>query len=160
LRRAYENGQDRDAREDMSLTSLFGGLALANAGLGAVHGFAGPLGGMFHAPHGAVCASLLPWAIEVNVKVLKERAADSPSLKRYNEIGQILTGNPAATASDTVRWVQELCQVLNVPSLSAYGLTQKDVPVLVEKAGRASSMKANPIKLAPEEMTEIISMAL
>jgi alcohol dehydrogenase class IV len=60
LRRAWADGRDAAAREDMALASLYGGLALANAGLGAVHGFAGVAGGMFQAPHGAVCAALLP----------------------------------------------------------------------------------------------------
>src|SRR5215213_8761925 len=71
LRRAVENGRDTNARHDMALGSLFGGLALANAGLGAVHGFAGPIGGMFSAPHGAVCAALLPFVMAANLKALR-----------------------------------------------------------------------------------------
>ena len=70
LRRAFENGADIKAREDMALASLFGGLALANAGLGAVHGFAGPIGGMFNAPHGMVCAALLPHVMKTNLENL------------------------------------------------------------------------------------------
>lgn len=160
LRRVYENGDDAEARYDMALASLFGGLALANAGLGAVHGFAGPIGGMFDAPHGAVCASLLPHAIEMNVKALKKRAPDSPYLKRYDEIGRILTGDPEAGARHAVRWVRSLCRALDVFPLSRYGMTVRDIPVLVEKAAKASSMKGNPIPLTAEEMAEIIGKAI
>ena len=149
LRRAYEHGDDAGAREDMALVSLFGGLALANAKLGAVHGFAGPLGGMFPAPHGAVCASLLPHVMAVNVRSLQERAPDGEALRRYDEMARILTGDEQATAAGGVAWVQELCAALRIPSLSAYGVTEGDFPLLVEKASRSSSMKGNPIVLTP-----------
>ncbi|HIQ04183.1 MAG TPA: iron-containing alcohol dehydrogenase [Anaerolineae bacterium] len=160
LRRAYEHGDDVEAREDMALVSLFGGLALANAKLGAVHGFAGPLGGMFPAPHGAVCASLLPHVIAVNVRALQERAPQSEALCRYDEIAQILTGDAGATANDGITWVQELCEALHVPSLASYGVTPADFPMLIEKASVASSMQGNPIKLTREEMQEILTRAL
>lgn len=160
LRRAYEDGDDAAAREDMALVSLFGGLALANAKLGAVHGFAGPLGGMFPGPHGAICARLLPYAMEVNVRAVQERAPESLVLRRYDEIAQILTGDQSATADDGVKWVRELCEALEVPRLSAYGLTAADFPLLIEKASVASSMQGNPIKLTPAEMEEILARAL
>ena len=160
LLRAYERGDDAVAREDMSLTSLFGGLALANAKLGAVHGFAGPMGGMFHAPHGVICGCLLPHVMAVNVRALQEREPESKALRRYDEIAAILTGDPGATASDGVAWVEGLCQALGVPSLSAYSVTPEEFPVIIEKASRSSSMKGNPIKLTPDEMREILTRAL
>lgn len=160
LQKAYEHGDDPEAREDMAITSLFGGLALANAKLGAAHGFAGPAGGMFPAPHGALCARLLPYVMEVNVKALQERLPESGALRRYDEIAQILTGNPSATASDGVIWIQELCATLQVPSLSRYGMDSEDIPVLVEKSAKASSMKGNPICLTPDEMREILTRAI
>lgn len=160
LRRVYENGSDTFAREDMAITSLFGGLALANAKLGAVHGFAGPAGGMFAAPHGAICARLLPYVIEVNVRALKERFKSSEAIQRYDEIAQILTGSEVATASDGVEWVQELCNTLQVPSLSNYGMTQDDIPTLVEKAAKSSSMKGNPVTLTLDELQEILTRAM
>src|SRR5207245_11298164 len=98
LRVAFEAGRNAAAaREDMAVASLFGGLALANAGLGAVHGFAGPIGGMFPAPHGAVCAALLPDTMEVNLRALRRRAPESETLRRFDEIARILTGRPEAT---------------------------------------------------------------
>ena len=160
LRRAYEYGDDPAAREDMALTSLFGGLALANAKLGAVQGFAGPLGGMFPGPHGAICARLLPHAVAVNVRALQERSPASPALRRYDEVAQILTGDDEATASDGVAWVGELCQALQVPPLSSYGLAREDFPALIQKASVSSSMGGNPIKLTPEELAEILTRAL
>jgi alcohol dehydrogenase class IV len=160
LSRAYEHGDDAAAREDMALTSLFGGLALANAGLGAVHGFAGPIGGMFPAPHGAVCACLLPHAMAVNVRALQQRAPEGQALRRYDEIARIVTGNEKATADDGVAWVGELCQALRVPSLAAYGVKEEDFPLLIEKAAVSSSMKGNPIVLTPDEMSEILVRAM
>ncbi len=160
LRRAYADGGDRAAREDMALVSLFGGLALANAGLGAVHGFAGPLGGMFPAPHGAVCARLLPYVMETNVRALQAREPDSEALRRYDEVAQLLTGRAEATASDGVAWVQELCRALQVPPLSEYGMTRSDIPTLVEKGAQASSMKGNPLPLTEDEMAAILAQAL
>jgi alcohol dehydrogenase class IV len=157
LRKAYKHGDDAAAREDMALTSLFGGLALANAGLGAVHGFAGPIGGMFPGPHGAVCACLLPHVMAINVRALRERAPESEALRRYDEIARIMTGNERATADNGVAWVEELCRALQVSSLASYGETEDDFPMLIEKASVASSMKGNPIALTPDEMREILT---
>lgn len=160
LRRACERGEDAAAREDMALASLFGGLALANAGLGAAHGFAGPVGGMFPAPHGAVCAAFLPHVMAVNVAALTARQPDSPALARYDEIARILTGQAAATAADGIAWVQALCRDLRVPPLRAYGITPAHFPVLVEKTAVASSTKANPVILTSEELGELLIRAL
>jgi alcohol dehydrogenase class IV len=160
LRQAYENGNDAAAREDMALTSLFGGLALANAKLGAVHGFAAVLGGMFHAPHGAVCAVLLPHVMTINVQALQARQPESEALRRYDEVARILTGFDEAVATDGVAWVQALGQALNVPGLGSYGLTPADFPTVIEKSAVASSMQGNPLKLATEEMAEILNRAL
>ena len=160
LRRAYEHGDDTAAREDMALASLFGGLALANAGLGAAHGFAAPICGMFPAPHGATCAALLPHVMTANVAALQARQPDGPALARYEELARILTGKQGATIEDALRWVDALCHDLHVPGLAAYGVTRADFPVLAQKAAAASSMKANPIVLTPEELGEILARAL
>jgi alcohol dehydrogenase class IV len=158
LPRAWENGGDRAARCDMAWASLLGGMALANAGLGAVHGFAAPLGGMFPAPHGAVCARLLPFVMDINIRALRARAPDK--LQRYDQVARLISGRPQATAPDGVTWIANLCLKLEIPPLRTYGLAPGDLPVLVEKAAQASSMKANPIVLTGEELSEIISRAL
>jgi len=160
LQRAYENGKDSDARADMSLASMFSGIALANAGLGAVHGFAGPWGGMFPAPHGVICARLLPYVMESNIRAIKSRLPDSPILTRFNEIGQILTNNNSAKADDGLIWINSLCEILKVPSLSEFGLKKEDIPAVVEKSKNASSMKGNPIELTDEELMEILMRAI
>lgn len=157
---AFAAGDNASAREDMSLVSLFGGLALANAKLGAVHGIAGPLGGMFPAAHGATCAALLPHTIEVNIAALQRRDPGSRALSRYDEIAQLLTGSATARARDGVEWLKALCRELRIPRVSSYGVGESDFPQLIEKAERASSMKGNPIQLHPEELREILSQAL
>jgi len=159
LKRAYENGSDSSAREDMSLASLFSGLALANAGLGAVHGFAGPLGGMIAAPHGAICARFLPFVIQANISALQSRATDSLALARYDKIAQILTGKEDAKAANGLVWLQQLCSTLKVPSLTKFGLKEKDFPTVIAKAKKASSMKGNPIELTDDELLQILSQA-
>ncbi len=160
LRTATENGRDTAARADMSLASLFGGLALANAGLGAVHGFAGPIGGMFPAAHGAICAALLPHVMETNLRALRARAPTHRSLRRYDELARLFTARAGAIADDGVTWVRNLVSALSIPSLGTYGITPAEIPVIVEAAAKASSMKANPIALTPAELTEILRRAL
>lgn len=160
LRAAFENGRDPAAREDMSVASLFGGLALANAGLGAVHGFAGPIGGMFPAPHGAVCAALLPHVMEVNLRALRQRQPAGETVTRYQTMARLLTGDPLSEAEQGTDWVRQLVKDLCIPQLGCYGITPESLDELVDKSAKASSMKANPIALTREELSEILSRAL
>jgi alcohol dehydrogenase class IV len=160
LRTAYREGSNACAREDMALASLFGGLALANSGLGAVHGFAGPIGGMFPAPHGAICAALLSQVMDMNLRALGERQAESEARHRYGEVARWLIGEGGATAADGVKWVRELVSDLKIPGLASYGITNEHFPELAQKAVQASSMKANPIVLTDAELTQILERAL
>lgn len=156
LRRAFENGSDIKAREEMALASLFGGLALANAGLGAVHGFAGPIGGMFNAPHGLVCAALLPYVMRANLAAL--RGAESfQTLERLGEFAR-MTGR--STAEEGIEWLAALCRDLQVPPLSEFGITEADLHVIAEKGKSASSMKGNPVLLSDEQLIRILQAAL
>ena len=160
LPRAYADGHDADARENMSLASLFGGLALANAGLGVVHGFAAPIGGMFDAPHGAVCAAVLPYGMDANIRALRARAPGHVALERYSEVARILTEVPDAAPEDAVRWVRQLSTKMAVQPLRAFGVEGRHLADLVDKAQRASSMKANPIVLTARELSEVMEKAL
>ncbi len=157
---AYKEPGNVMARQDMSLASLFGGLALANAGLGSVHGFAGVLGGMFPAPHGAICARLLPFVIETNVRALQQRDAENPALERYREVASIVTGHQDSNVDQGITWIHELCQSLQVSPLSSYGLSPEQFPQVVEKTTKASSTRANPIELTPDELFAVLSAAI
>lgn len=160
LRRAYQDGSDVQAREDMAVASLFGGLALANAKLGAVHGFAGVLGGLFGAPHGAVCGRLLSEVTAVNIRALRRRDSNNRALGRYEEIARLLLGVPGAVAEDVIVWSTVLCRDLAIPGLAMYGITAADFPRIIAGAARASSMKGNPITLTETELGEILERAL
>jgi len=156
LRRAFHHGDDLEARRDMSLAALFSGLALANAGLGVVHGFAAPLGGRLSAPHGAICAAILPYGMEINLRALRGRNPQSVALRRYGWVARALTGRSGATVEDAIAWTREICQEFEIPPLQAYGMSEQDVPALVAAAAKASSMKGNPLPLTPEELGETL----
>jgi len=147
-------------RRDLSLASLFGGLCLANSGLGAVHGFAAAAGGMLGAPHGALCAALLVASLEVNLRALRRRAPDHPSLPRFRDVAAWLTGRPGAEAEEGIAAVAALVSALGVPGLARHGLGAGDVAGLVERARRASSMRGNPVALTDAELTEIAERSL
>lgn len=157
LPQAFHDGTNSVARANLSLASWFGGLALANAGLGAVHGLAGPIGGMFPAPHGAICAALLPHVMAMNIRALERNDA---SRERYDEVARILTGNASASALAGVDWVAGLVRDLRIPGLSAYGISRRHTAELVAKAAQASSMKANPVALSAAELSAVLSAAL
>jgi alcohol dehydrogenase class IV len=140
----------------MALVSLFGGLALANAKLGAVHGLAGPIGGVCEAPHGAVCARLLAPVIATNVSALRSRDPASPALARFAEAARLLTGSAVASVEDGVTWIRDLCADLAVPDLRAYGLREADIPSIVAAAQRSSSMKGNPLPLTDAELLAVM----
>ena len=160
LPRAFRNGEDAEARAGMSYASLLGGMALANAGLGVVHGFAAPIGGMFDAPHGAICAAILPAGMRANIAALRERDPAGPGLARYGEVARILTKHADATPEDGAAWIGRLTKQLAIPPLSAYGIRASDAQELAAKAARANSMKANPIALSPAELTAVLEHSL
>jgi alcohol dehydrogenase class IV len=155
LRRAFADGSDTAARLDLSLAALFSGIALANAGLGVVHGFASVIGGMTEAHHGMVCASLLPAGMQANLTALRARAPDHPSLPRYAELASALTGQAQARPEDGIAWVEQLSRELGVAPLSQMGLRPQDMDVLVKRTAEASSTKGNPITLTHEELRGI-----
>ena len=161
LRRAYEYGNDVKAREDMALASLLGGLALANAGLGAVHGIASVVGGMFPAPHGAVCARLLPHVMEINVRALQARQPGSDALRRYRRGGAHPDGErPGKSRLTASRGCRNSARRFRFRRYASYGMTPADLPVVVEKSAVASSTKANPIQLTPDEMRLALEQAM
>ncbi len=159
LEKAYLDGNDLAAREDMALASLMGGLALANAGLGAVHGFAAAIGGKFNAPHGAICARLLPGVVKANVEAMQLREPGNPSLARYETISRMLTQDEHAKVKDGIAWLENLLNTLKIPNLRSYGVTESDFPIIVTNTAAASSTRANPIRLSETELTKIVEAA-
>jgi alcohol dehydrogenase class IV len=157
LRAAYADGSDVGARSDMAVCSLLGGMALANAKLGAVHGLAGVIGGMADVPHGMACAALLAPVIEANV-----RAAPSGAdvLDRYTEAARLLTGRSAASVDDGLAWIRETLTLLNVPGLAAFGVRSEWADDIAAKALVSSSMKGNPVPLSHADLTAIVRQAL
>jgi len=159
LYRAYQNGGDLQARYDMSLTSLFGGLVLGNSGLGAVHGFAGPIGGMFNAPHGAICASLLPAVMKFNAFEVSKFADMEAVQKKFVEIARWVTGKPDASLDEGIAWIERLARQLNIPGLEEIGIKKSDFRSIIEKARVSSSMQKNPVKLNTETLMQILEEA-
>jgi alcohol dehydrogenase class IV len=159
LLEVYSYGDDLSARIKMSWVSLLGGICLANSGLGAVHGFAGPIGGMFHIPHGAICASLLPAVMGVNITALQQRDPQSNSLKKYKEIFQLVTGKPNTRIEDGLNWFRELYTKLQIPSLRELDITKNNFSDIIRQSKIASSMQVNPIVLNDEELNTILENA-
>lgn len=160
LVRAFRDGSDSAAREDMALAALFSGLALANAGLGAVHGIAGPLGGMIGAPHGTICAALLPHVTRANIRALERSGHNSTALVRYLEAVRLITENGGDSLESGINRIEALCRELGVKGLASLGLHQGIIPEAVEKSRRASSMKGNPVELSSGELTEVLEKSM
>ncbi len=156
LPRVLSHPEDRQARVEMAWCSLAGGLALANAGLGAIHGFAGPIGGRFPIAHGAICAALVAPVTAVNLAALESRSPAHPSLVRYDEAMRRLSGNPSSDRRGLVVWLEQLVANAEVPSLASAGMGCDAWPELIAAARCASSMKANPVALEDAELLAIL----
>lgn len=160
LRRAFRDGGDLAARSILSRVSLFSGLALGNAGLGAVHGLAAPLGGRFPVPHGAACAALLAPAAAANIRALRDRDPAGPALERYARAARMVTGKTGAGPEDLAAALSDLAADLGIPGLSAWGVREADLSGLAADAAASSSMKANPAVLTAPEIEGILRAAL
>jgi alcohol dehydrogenase class IV len=160
LRAAYADGSDLAAREDMAICALLGGMALANAKLGAVHGLAGVIGGTADVPHGIACAALLAPVIEANVRALRSRPSGPAALDRYAEIARLLTGQPGASIDDGLAWIRQTLGLLAVPGLAAFGLRSGQADDIAAKAATSSSMQGNPVTLSHDELVAVVRQAL
>jgi alcohol dehydrogenase class IV len=162
LLRAFKNGADQQAREQMAMGALLGGITLSNAGLGAVHGLAAPLGANTTAPHGVICGILLPLVLAANIRAL--RAASAQNLKRYVEIGRSLSVNSFLETNDAIdacsTVAADLVETLALPSLSQFGLTEAMFPQIIEMSKKSSSMRYNPVVLADETLANILRSVL
>jgi alcohol dehydrogenase class IV len=156
LFKAYKTGNDLSARENMCWVSLFGGIALANAGLGAVHGFAGVIGGAHDIPHGVICARLLPYVFETNFKALSKRQPSNPILKKFKKIARFLIQSDNGDVIDCVNWLEKLSDEMKIPHLGELGVNIKEFPEIIEKAQLSSSMKGNSIDLNTQELVRVL----
>jgi alcohol dehydrogenase class IV len=160
LRTAYADGSDLEARSDMAICSLLGGMALANAKLGAVHGLAGVVGGTADVPHGLACAALLAPVIEANVRAARSSASGAGVLERYTEAARLMTGHPGASVEDGLAWIGETLTLLHVPGLAAFGLRPQELDDIAAKALVSSSMKGNPVPLSHADLKAVLLQAL
>jgi alcohol dehydrogenase class IV len=160
LLKAFDSGNDLSAREDLSLASLFSGIALANSGLGGVHGIAGVIGGMTPAPHGALCARLLPYVFEVNASLIHRAGKDSATYEKLLLIGRILLDSDSHEIDKTVKYLEDLGRKLKIGGLQSYGVNAKDFPSIIEHSLTSSSMKGNPVALSKEQIKRILEKAL
>jgi alcohol dehydrogenase class IV len=160
LRAAYTEGSDLGARANMAVCSLLGGIALANAKLGAIHGLAGVIGGTAHVPHGMACAALLAPVTEANVQALRSAQPDNPVLDRYTEAARLLTGKPSASIEDGLAWIRETVALLAVPRLAAFGIRPEDVDDIAARAAQSSSIRGNPVALRHGDLRAILLQAL
>ncbi len=156
LEKCVTDGNDLDAREDMAIAAMFSGMALANAGLGAVHGFAAPIGGSFQAPHGAVCAILLAPVWAANLAAITE----TKSHDRFQAAARLLTGDPTASAESAIPWLRDLTTRLRIPGLHSYGIRESHLSDIATQAALSSSMKGNPVLLSHETLVAILRQAL
>jgi alcohol dehydrogenase class IV len=165
LPRAYADGGDIGAREGMALAALLSGITLTSAGLGAVHGLAAPLGANFPAPHGTICAALLPHIIAANVRALREQGQpDGRGLARYADVGRQFPGLESAgddaAIDGCIQFVSELVRELDIPPLIRFGVGPADVPEMIALARKASSTRFNPVVLSDEALSEALKAAI
>jgi alcohol dehydrogenase len=147
---------DVSMRAGMAYAALVSGIALANAGLGVVHGLASSLGGRFSVPHGLVCGTLVGKATEVTIASLIKNDPNHPSLAKYARVGAIVTGKKTASIGAGCRallqTIETWTRTLRLPLLSEFCLTRGDV----EKTAAETGSRNNPIALTPEEIAEIL----
>lgn len=160
---AVEQGGDIAARSAMLYASAISGLTLANAGLGSVHGLASPLGAFFPIPHGMACGTLLHAATALNITAIQAREPDNPALGKYAAAGRLLGRDPHLKEQEALealgRVLEEWTERLKMQRLSAYEVSEKDIPRIVADS-RGSSMQTNPIVLTDAEVAGLVSSRL
>jgi alcohol dehydrogenase class IV len=159
LLRAYGDGGDVDSRERLALAALWSGIALTNAGLGAVHGFAAPIGANFPIPHGVICARLLAPVIAANTQTLRTQSPDHEVLGKYESFG-VYDGKNVPGPSNLGELARAFSDEMHIPRLGAYGFREEDIPEMVSLAKKSSSMRYNPVVLADDVLANILRSAL
>lgn len=148
-------GQDRDARDTLAHVSLTGGIALANAGLGAVHGLAGVLGGVTGAAHGAICGALLGPVLAMN-----RARCTGPARQRVDEVCALIAAALGGSAAGAPERLADWARDAGLPGLAAQGLTTDEIPAVAAASALSSSMKGNPVTLTPDDLAQVLRAAL
>jgi alcohol dehydrogenase class IV len=160
LEKSYSDGSDREARAGMSFAALTSGICLANAGLGTVHGFASSLGGMFEIPHGVVCGSLMAKTNEINVRQLRKSGDNPAALMKYAHLGELFLDERGRDADyyieGFISYLHSLTEKFRLPGLKDYGITEDSLTQIC----LITENKNNPVKLTPEDLTEILESRL
>ena len=147
---AWEQGDNRQAREAMLLGSYLAGVALTNSGLGAVHGLAHALGARFHIPHGVCCALLLPTVMEFNLETCRTK---------YARVAKAM--DRGETAEDAIEGVKSIEKSMALPTgFSVFGVKKSDFDQLIADTKYSGSLKYNPRKAGPEELALILERSL
>lgn len=156
LPEAFRDGKNTGARAGMSFAALLSGICLANAGLGAVHGFSSAVGAIYEVPHGIVCGTLMAKANEVNVRALRRDRSADRALARYSEMGKIVLGEEGRTEDyyidGFIDYLFRLTDELRLPPLGRFGVMKADIPGICMN----TDLKNNPVKLTQEELAEIV----
>lgn len=156
IRRAYEQGDDIEAREAMAYGSLIIGVAFSNCRLGAVHGMAHPVGALYGVSHGLVCGTLLPTVMRFNLPVAGKKYAQIATA-----LGISSDCSPAEAAEDLIKHIEELLKVLEIPAkLKKIGLREEDIPELARMSLPSGSLKANPRPVSYEDLVELFKQHL
>lgn len=156
LLRSYQDGADIEARTGMSFAALTSGICLANAGLGAVHGFASSIGGMYNIPHGLICGTLMASGNEINVRELRKKDDNQTALKKYAILGQLFINSSGKSdnyyTDSFIQFLHSLTAEMNLPGLSEYGIEEMDLDLIC----RNTEIKNNPVKLSAEDLKDIL----
>jgi len=144
--------ESKQARDALAHVSLFGGLALANSGLGVIHGIAGPLGGLSGAPHGAICGALLPAGIAAN----RDKVVDADQKARIEDVIGWIAGVFETSPDQALNCLREWIIQKGLPGLASIGVTEEHMVAASQSAASSSSMKANPVELPAATIENIM----
>jgi alcohol dehydrogenase len=154
---------DANGQSLMAYAALMSGIALAQAGLGAVHGLASPLGARFPVSHGVVCGTLVGETTRVNIAALIDRGESETALAKYANVGRLLAQNDSMSRGDALATLlsklEEWIASLPLSRLSEVGVTEADLDIIIAEC-RGSSMRTNPIELTDDEIREILTSRL
>ncbi len=156
LERAYLHGEDITARTNMSFAALSSGICLANAGLGAVHGFASSIGGMFNIPHGLICGTLMAPANEINIRELRKKSDKSIALNKYTTLGKIFKSSENKPddyyIDGFIDYLNKLTHLFQFPALKNFGINDSDIAPICD----ITEIKNNPLNLSKSDLMEIL----